>query len=209
MSWTELISMAYRKTSAIELRKDARRRTLLEAATRLFSRCGYHAATVPMIVAEANSSVGSFYKYFRNKEDVFAIILETLGEKITVVIREARESRSDPLLQVQNALEAGFLYLAKNPQEARILFVQSSGRSPRLEQVRRSLLWQQADECCKTLLANPEVFSAVNSSIAARCLVGSVFEALCYWLEESPNDRLSTAEVARAVVDFNSRALLR
>jgi len=201
--------MAYRKTSAIELRKDARRRTLLEAATRLFSRCGYHAATVPMIVAEANSSVGSFYKYFRNKEDVFAIILETLGEKITVVIREARESRSDPLLQVQNALEAGFLYLAKNPQEARILFVQSSGRSPRLEQVRRSLLWQQADECCKTLLANPEVFSAVNSSIAARCLVGSVFEALCYWLEESPNDRLSTAEVARAVVDFNSRALLR
>jgi len=201
--------MAYRKTSAIELRKDARRRTLLEAATRLFSRCGYHAATVPMIVAEANSSVGSFYKYFRNKEDVFAIILETLGEKITVVIREARESRSDPLLQVQNALEAGFLYLAKNPQEARILFVQSSGLSPRLEQVRRSLLWQQADECCKTLLANPEVFSAVNSSIAARCLVGSVFEALCYWLEESPNDRLSTAEVARAVVDFNSRALLR
>jgi TetR/AcrR family fatty acid metabolism transcriptional regulator len=209
MSWTELISMAYRKTSAIELRKDARRRTLLEAATRLFSRCGYHAATVPMIVAEANSSVGSFYKYFRNKEDVFAIILETLGEKIAVVIREARESRSDPLLQVQNALEAGFLYLAKNPQEARILFVQSSGLSPRLEQVRRSLLWQQADECCKTLLANPEVFSAVNSSIAARCLVGSVFEALCYWLEESPNDRLSTAEVARAVVDFNSRALLR
>jgi AcrR family transcriptional regulator len=162
-----------------------------------------------MIVAEANSSVGSFYKYFRNKEDVFAIILETLGEKIAVVIREARESRSDPLLQVQNALEAGFLYLAKNPQEARILFVQSSGLSPRLEQVRRSLLWQQADECCKTLLANPEVFSAVNSSIAARCLVGSVFEALCYWLEESPNDRLSTAEVARAVVDFNSRALLR
>jgi AcrR family transcriptional regulator len=209
MSWTELISMAYRKTSAIEFRKDARRRTLLEAATRLFSRCGYHAATVPMIVAEANSSVGSFYKYFRNKEDVFAIILETLGEKIAVVIREARESRSDPLLQVQNALEAGFLYLAKNPQEARILFVQSSGLSPRLEQVRRSLLWQQADECCKTLLANPEVFSAVNSSIAARCLVGSVFEALCYWLEESPNDRLSTAEVARAVVDFNSRALLR
>ena len=201
--------MAYRKTSAIELRKDARRRTLLEAATRLFSRCGYHAATVPMIVAEANSSVGSFYKYFRNKEDVFAIILETLGEKIAVVIREARESRSDPLLQVQNALEAGFLYLAKNPQEARIIFVQSSGLSPRLEQVRRSLLWQQADECCKTLLANPEVFSAVNSSIAARCLVGSVFEALCYWLEESPNDRLSTAEVARAVVDFNSRALLR
>jgi AcrR family transcriptional regulator len=140
-----------------------------------------------MIVAEANSSVGSFYAYFRNKEDVLATILETLREKIVVVIHEARESRSDPLLQMQSALEAGFLYLAKNPQEARILFIESSGLSPRLEQVRRAIFWQQADECCKTLLANPDVFSAMNPSIAARCLVGSVFEVLCCWLEESTN----------------------
>jgi AcrR family transcriptional regulator len=201
--------MAYRKTRAIELRKDARRRTLLEAATRLFSRCGYHAATVPMIVAEANSSVGSFYTYFRNKEDVFETILGSLGERIAVVIREARESRSDPLLQMQTALEAGFLYLAQNPQEARILIVESSGLSHRLQQVRRALLRQQADECCKALLANPEVFSTLNPVIAARCLVGAVIEALCCWLEESPNDRMSATEVARAVVDFNSRALLR
>jgi AcrR family transcriptional regulator len=162
-----------------------------------------------MIVAEANSSVGCFYTYFLSKEDIFATILETLGEKIVVVIREARESRSDPLLQMQSALEAGIHYLANHPQEARILFVGSSGLSPRLEQVRRAIFGQQADECRKTLLANSEVFSAVNPLIDARCLVGSVFEALGCWLEESPNDRMSVAEVARAVVDFNSRALLR
>jgi len=162
-----------------------------------------------MIVAEANSSVGSFYTYFRNKEDVFETILGSLGERIAVVIREARESRSDPLLQMQTALEAGFLYLAQNPQEARILIVESSGLSHRLQQVRRALLRQQADECCKALLANPEVFSTLNPVIAARCLVGAVIEALCCWLEESPNDRMSATEVARAVVDFNSRALLR
>ena len=154
-----MISMAYRNTRAIELRKDARRRTLLEAATWLFSRIGYHAATVPMIVAEANSSVGSFYTYFRNKEDVFATILEKLGEKIDVAIREAKESLSDPLLQMQIALEMAFLYLAKNPQEARILIVESSGLSHRLEQVRRAILWQQADECCKALLAKASLRS--------------------------------------------------
>jgi len=209
ISWTELISMAYRKTRAIELRKDARRRTLLEAAIWLFSGCGYHAATVPMIVAKANSSVGSFYAYFRNKEDIFATILDALGEKIDAVIREAKESVSDPLLQMQSALEAGVLYLAKNPQEARILFVESSGLSPRVEQVRRAIFWQQAGECCKTLLASPEIFSTINPVIAARCLVGSVFEALYCWLEENPNDRISAAEIARAIVDFNSRALLR
>jgi AcrR family transcriptional regulator len=201
--------MAYRNTRAVESRKDARRRTLLEVAIMLFSRCGYHAVTVPMIVAEAKSSVGSFYTYFRNKEDVVAAIMETIGEKMAVAIDEARESQSDPLLQMESALEAGFLYLAQNPEEARILIVESCGLSDRLEQIRRAIFWQQAGECCKTLLANPEVFSTVDPVIAARCLVGSVIGALRCWLEESPNDRMSAVEVARAVIDFNSRALLR
>jgi hypothetical protein len=43
--------------------------------------------------------------------------------------------------------------------------------------------------------------------IAARCLVGAVFESLCSWLEESPNDRQSAAEVAHAVADYNLRAI--
>lgn len=201
--------MTYKNIRAMQMRKDARRRALLEAALWIFSRRGYHAATVPMIVAEANSSVGCFYTYFRNKEDVLATILEALGERIVLVIREARESQSEPLLQMQSALEAGFLYLAENTQEARILIVESSGLSHRLEQVRRSILWQQAAECCKTLDANPEVFSTLNPKIASRCLVGSVVETLSCWLEESPNDRMPPAEVARAVIDFNSRALLR
>jgi AcrR family transcriptional regulator len=201
--------MAYRKTSATTARKEARRKTLLEAATGLFGKCGYHAATVPMIVAEADSSVGSFYAHFRNKEDVFAAALEALGERVMEVMNEAEGSQTDPLLQMKCAMEALFLYLARNPREARILIVESSGLSPRLEQVRRAILRQQADECCQTLLAAPEVFLAANPLIAARCVVGSVFETLYSWLEESPDERLPVADVARAVVDFNIRALRR
>ena len=69
----ELELMVYRKTKATEERKEARRRLILDSATRLFGKHGYHATTVPMIVAEAESSTGSFYMYFRNKEDVFAV----------------------------------------------------------------------------------------------------------------------------------------
>jgi len=199
--------VAYRKTSATEARKDARRKLILDAATRLFGSYGYHATTVPMIVAEANSSVGRFYAHFRNKEDIFAATLKTLGEKVTEVMHQARTSQSDPIEGIRCAVKAVFLYLARNPQEARILIVESSGLSPRLEQVRRELLSQHVGQVRQTLESNPAAFTEINPLIAARCLVGAVFESLCSWLEQSSIDRPPVAEVARAVADYNTRAI--
>ena len=201
--------MAYRKTRATEARKDARRKTILDAATRLFGACGYHSTTVPMIVAESDSSVGSFYAHFRNKEDVFAAVLEALGQKVTEVMDQARASQPDALLGIRCAVESLFLLLADNPGDARILIVESSGLSPRLERVRRAILRQHAEQVCQTLESSPGASSVSAPVIAARCLVGAVFESLCSWLEESPNDRQSAVEVARAVADYNFRAIRR
>ena len=199
--------MAYRKTVATEARKDARRKTILDAATRLFGAYGYHSTTVPMIVAESDSSVGSFYAHFRNKEDVFAAVLEALGQKVTEVMDQARDSQDDALLGIRCAVESLFLFLADNPGDARILIVESSGLSPRLERMRRAILRQYAEQVCQTLESAPGAFFVSAPAIAARCLVGAVFESLCSWLEESPNDRQPAAEVARAVADYNSHAI--
>lgn len=201
--------MAYRKTPATIARKNARRKILLDAATRLFGRCGYHASTVPMIVEEADSSVGSFYMHFRNKEDVFAAVLEALGDKVMDVVTQARADQSDPLQQIRFAVESLFLFLAQNPHEARILIVESSSLSPRLEQVRRTILKRHADQVRQTLESAPAVFTTIPSAIAARCLVGAVFEALYSWLEEKPNKRPPASKVASAVADYNARAIRR
>jgi AcrR family transcriptional regulator len=199
--------MAYRKTEATEERKAARRRLILDAATKLFGKHGYHATTVPMIVEEAEVSTGSFYMYFRNKEDVFNAALEELGLAIAKVMDDIKKSHSDALKRIPEGAEALFMFLAENRAQARILLVESSGLSPRLEKTRRAILLKQEEGLRKIFESAPSMFAVENPVIAARCIAGATFEAVYGWLEEDPKRRMPAAEVAQAVARFNTQAV--
>lgn len=51
---------------------------LLAAAHRVFEERGYQATTVGAITAAADTAHGTFYLYFRNKEDAFAKVVESV-----------------------------------------------------------------------------------------------------------------------------------
>lgn len=67
------------------------RQQLLEAAARVFSLRGYHAASVDEIAAEAGFSKGAVYSNFDSKEDV---LLELIDQRFERDIQEFRGIQS-------------------------------------------------------------------------------------------------------------------
>jgi len=198
--------MAYRTTPKMARRKEAHRTKLLETAVRLFGKHGYHATTVPMIVKASGSSTGSFYFYFRNKEDVFAAALERFGEKIAWELNEAiAAAGGNPVQQMRAAMERMILFMAENPDEARILIVESSSLGERLQLIRRKIVDSHARSVEMALSQLRPALAAIDPALVVRCWVGGVYESVYHWLEQPAANRPEAKIVAQAVADFNLR----
>jgi TetR/AcrR family transcriptional regulator, fatty acid metabolism regulator protein len=198
--------MAYRTTRKMTQRKEAHRWRLLSEAIRLFGERGYHSTTVPMIVAAAGSSTGSFYFYFRNKEDIFAAALEAVDERIASRLNQAiaAANTADTIGQMRTAVKELVLFLAENPNEARVLIVESSGLGGRLESIRRRIIGSHARSIERALA---ELKSPLDAEVVARCWVGAVYEGVFYWLEQPRERRPDPQTVATTVTDFNLRGI--
>ena len=207
--------MSYRTTRKMAKRKRIHRHILLQAAVTLFGDRGYHATTVPMIVKAARSSTGSFYFYFRNKEDVFAAALQAFADAFhAAIVGDAAPGSptADPQRQLRAAVEHLVLLLTRNSAGARILLVESAGLSARLEHVRRAILDSQSrffEELLARLAPSPQTPNATlvaGAPLVARCCIGSIHESVRHWLELPPDQRPAPQALATTVAEFNVRA---
>jgi AcrR family transcriptional regulator len=66
----------------------ARKKDILEAATSLFAKNGYHGTTMSEIAKEAEFSTGSLYNFFKNKEELY---FNLMLEKIDALTGEVNE----------------------------------------------------------------------------------------------------------------------
>jgi AcrR family transcriptional regulator len=67
------------RSRALRARGRLTMRRLLAAAEQVFAAKGYHATRVDDIVKVANTSHGTFYLYFSNKEDLFRALAADVG----------------------------------------------------------------------------------------------------------------------------------
>lgn len=72
---------------------EARRKTILTAAARVFDAHGYAATKMDAIAAEAGVSKGSLYNYFENKQDLF---MQVFGAELASYHSDATRVLTEP-----------------------------------------------------------------------------------------------------------------
>lgn len=91
----------------------AYREAILDAATRVFGRLGFHAAKMADIAAEAGVAAGTVYNYFKNKDEVFRSMLER-GQDIVYERIIAHQGISDPLERLRAWTHTVFDFLEEH-----------------------------------------------------------------------------------------------
>lgn len=100
------------------LAKEANRRAILEAARTVFARIGYEAANIRDIIRETDLASGTFYNYFKSKEEVFEAIANDSVQRFRPLLQKVREEAKDLESYLYAAYNAYFSFLAEENDEA-------------------------------------------------------------------------------------------
>ena len=196
--------MAERAPTKRQQQAAATQEQLLAAARDVFGERGYQAATVGAITARANTAHGTFYLYFRNKQDAYAAVMASVTDEL---YRQA-ELRS-PVLDARSALEAsirGFLEVFVEHRRLWRSLLEASFTNPEIETVWLSLRARFVDriELDLRMLVDAGAVRALDAPIVANALGGMVEWAATtqFVLGSGPAAGRSVDDTAAALADL-------
>lgn len=102
-------------------RGEATRRKLMSAAEEEFGAKGFHVASVSSITTRAGVGQGTFYLYFRTKEEIFVTLVRDIGRNLRKQMREAAGNTADRMEAERRGMEAFFAFAFEHPGLYRIV----------------------------------------------------------------------------------------
>lgn len=134
----------YKASGRTILDKESRRRQLVDAAIEVFAAKGYRVASITDIIQQAEVARGTFYLYFRSKEEVFNAALERFHELYQAMTRkEMARNYSNPLGlegRLREAMREWLGFLLEHRQLTKIVFRQAAAVDPHYERKHAELM---------------------------------------------------------------------
>lgn len=163
---------------------DVTKEKILDAALDIFSAKGYHDATVDDIVQQSDTSKGSIYFHFPNKQRLFLALVDKFADLLERRVREAIQDERAGIDRVRAALLACLDTFGRYRRLTKILLVQAMGlgsifEEKRLEVLDRfaALIQTYLDEAVELGEIPP-----VDTQVVSQAWTGSINELIMRWV---------------------------
>jgi AcrR family transcriptional regulator len=103
--------------------KEARRQSILDAASAVFLEWGMHASTMDQIAERAELSKGAVYLYFSSKQELCLALLVEVSRRLVDTLKQAYDPAAPPFKQLERLIDAYYGFYRRRPDYFRLLFV--------------------------------------------------------------------------------------
>jgi len=121
--------METKTISRRERQKIAQRNEMLAAALELFSEKGYHNVSMHEIAAKAEFAIGTLYKFFSNKEDLYKALILELSDRFHASLSKAIESPGNEIEKLRRYVQAKGEVFRDKATTIRLYFAETRGAS--------------------------------------------------------------------------------
>ncbi|HWC80235.1 MAG TPA: TetR/AcrR family transcriptional regulator [Pseudonocardiaceae bacterium] len=186
------------------LPREVRERQILDAAVRVFSRNGYHSASMDEISDVAGISKPMIYAYLGSKEDLFAACIQREANEFLEAIVSAVKPNLSADVQLWYGLVSFFNYVGEHRESWRVLHRQVTAQggpfTAELHAMRQRAIALVAALLVRTGSAEGVGEAASESGEAlAAALVGAA-ESLADWWLDHPDE--SAASIAAKLMNL-------
>ena len=102
---------------------------ILDAALSLFSEKGYHNVSMHEIAGKAEFGIGTLYKFFTNKEDLYKALIMEIAEKWHHALMQVLEQERNPLQAINRYIALRRELFFDNLPVMRLYFAETRGAS--------------------------------------------------------------------------------
>jgi len=194
------------------LPRSVREQQVLDAAVRVFSQRGFHAASMDEIAEAAGVSKPMVYTYLGTKEELFVACLHREATRLMEAIAEVVDPALGLRDQLWSGLRAFFTFVGAHRDGWAVLYRQARGQEPfaaELDAMRRRIVDVVASMLQRAVQAEGRQIHGTDLEVSAYVLVGAG-ESLADWLADHPEaDPGKTAGRMMNVAWLGAAQLLR
>ncbi len=199
MSESALISNGQDACGKRERTKAANRDSILNAARQVFAELGYEATTVRDIIRGTDLASGTFYNYFKSKEEVFDALARQSVTEFQPYLRKVKDNADSIEDYIEGAIHAYFMFLSTygNKEVAARASASTEGDSLRVDTPEMQAVFNEIRRDLEEYLDHQDI-SGIDTEYLTAAAIGLAREVGgCMILRDNETNKQSIESVSK------------